>query len=56
MMNMSGFLDKEGLTYFWKKIKSILENKQDKLTAGDGISIKDNIISLSLDIAEEVGF
>lgn len=55
-MNMSDFLDKEGLTYFWKKIKLILGNKQDKLTTGDGISIKDNVISISLDIAEEVGF
>lgn len=39
------YLDKTGLTYFWNKIKSSLNNKQDKLTAGENITITNNVIS-----------
>lgn len=36
------FLNKRGLTYFWENIDEI---KQDKLTAGAGISITNDVIS-----------
>ena len=36
---MSGFLDKTGLAHLWEKMKSALSDKQDKLTAGDNITI-----------------
>lgn len=39
------YLDKNGLSYFWEKIKSALSNKQDKLTAGANITIENNVIS-----------
>ena len=42
---MSGFLDKTGLAHLWEKMKSALSDKQDKLTAGTGITIQDNVIS-----------
>lgn len=42
---MSGFLDKTGLAHLWEKMKSALSDKQDKLTAGDNITIIDNRIS-----------
>lgn len=35
-------LSKAGLRYFWSKIKTLLNNKQDKLTAGQGINIDTN--------------
>lgn len=35
----SNFLNKAGLSYFWQKIKEMLQNKQDKLTAGNNITI-----------------
>lgn len=35
----SNFLNKSGLSYFWQKIKEMLQSKQDKLTAGDNITI-----------------
>lgn len=41
----SEFLNKSGLSYFFGKIKEMLQNKQDKLTAGDNITITDNVIS-----------
>lgn len=44
---MSGFLDKTGLAHLWEKMKSALSDKQDKLTAGTGITIQDNVISAS---------
>lgn len=39
------YLDKNGLSYFWGKIKSALSHKQDKLTAGANITIENNVIS-----------
>lgn len=39
------YLDKNGLSYFWEKIKSALSKKQDKLTAGANITIENNVIS-----------
>lgn len=39
------YLDKNGLSYFWEKIKNALAKKQDKLTAGDNITIENNVIS-----------
>lgn len=41
----SEFLNKSGLSYFFGKIKEMLQGKQDKLTAGDNITIADNVIS-----------
>lgn len=43
----SNFLNKAGLSYFWQKIKEMLQGKQDKLTAGTGITIENNVISAS---------
>lgn len=37
----SNFLNKAGLSYFWQKIKEMIQGKQDKLTAGDNITIDD---------------
>lgn len=39
------YLNKDGLTYLWGKITTLLNKKQDKLTAGTGITITDNVIS-----------
>lgn len=39
------YLDKNGLSYLWEKIKSALSSKQDKLTAGANITIQNNVIS-----------
>ena len=44
---MSGFLDKTGLSYLWEKVKTALSLKQDKLSAGDNITIDNNVISAS---------
>ena len=41
----SNFLNKSGLSYFWQKIKEMIQGKQDKLTGGTGITIQDNVIS-----------
>ena len=41
-MASSNFLDKTGLSHFYSKIKEMLQNKQDKLTAGNNITITDN--------------
>lgn len=38
----SNFLNKSGLSYFYGKIKEMLQGKQDKLTAGTGITITDS--------------
>ena len=46
-MASSNFLDKTGLSHFYGKIKEMLQGKQDKLTAGTGITIQDNVISAS---------
>ena len=43
----SNFLNKSGLSYFYGKIKEMLQNKQDKLTPGTGITIQNNVISAS---------
>ena len=40
-MASSNFLDKTGLSHFYSKIKEMLQGKQDKLTAGTGITITD---------------
>ena len=39
------YLNKDGLTYLWGKITTLLNKKQDTLTAGTGITITDNVIS-----------
>lgn len=39
------YLNKDGLSYLWGKITTLLSKKQDTLTAGTGIKIKDNVIS-----------
>lgn len=46
-MASSNFLDKTGLSHFYSKIKEMIQGKQDKLTAGAGITITDNVISAS---------
>lgn len=42
-----GYLDGDGLKRFWAKIKSILGQKQNILSAGRGISIENDTVSLS---------
>ena len=39
------YLNKDGLSYLWGKITTLLNKKQDTLTAGTGITINDNVIS-----------
>ena len=39
------YLNKDGLTYLWGKITTLLNKKQDTLTAGTGITISNNVIS-----------
>lgn len=41
---MSKYLDNTGVSYLWGKIKTALAGKQDRLTAGPGISITGNQI------------
>lgn len=41
------YLDKNGLSHFWSKIKAKLSTKQDTLTPGEGITINNNVISSS---------
>ena len=41
------YLNKDGLTYLWGKITTLLNRKQDTLTAGTGIKITNNVISSS---------
>lgn len=41
-MASSNFLNKSGLSYFYSKIKEMLQKKQDKLTAGNNITITDS--------------
>ena len=41
------YLNKDGLTYLWGKITTLLNKKQDTLTAGTGITISNNVISSS---------
>lgn len=36
------YLDKNGLTYLWAKLKALFNNKQNKLTPGSGINIDSN--------------
>lgn len=52
----NSYLDKSGLTYLWSKIKALTTSKQDKLTAGYGISITNNTISVSIPNANGVNF
>lgn len=40
-----GFLDKEGLSHLWGKVRDTLAGKQDKLTPGNGVLIEGNTIS-----------
>lgn len=40
-----GYLNKEGLTYLWEKLRIALASKQNKLAPGDGIQITNNTIS-----------
>ena len=39
------YLNKDGLSYLWGKITTLLNKKQDTLTAGTGITISNNVIS-----------
>ena len=39
------YLNKDGLSYLWGKITTLLNKKQDTLTAGTGIKITNNVIS-----------
>lgn len=39
------YLNKDGLSYLWGKITTLLNKKQDTLTAGTGITITNNVIS-----------
>ena len=39
------YLNKDGLSYLWGKITTLLSKKQDTLTAGTGIKISNNVIS-----------
>lgn len=39
------YLNKDGLSYLWGKITTLLNRKQDTLTAGTGITITNNVIS-----------
>ena len=39
------YLNKDGLSYLWGKITTLLNKKQDTLTAGTGIKISNNVIS-----------
>ena len=41
------YLNKDGLTYLWGKITTLVNKKQDTLTAGTGITITNNVISSS---------
>ena len=41
------YLNKDGLSYLWGKITTLLNKKQDTLTAGTGITISNNVISSS---------
>ena len=41
------YLNKDGLSYLWGKITTLLNKKQDTLTAGTGITITNNVISSS---------
>ena len=58
------YLNKTGLTYFWQKIKAYISNalttalttKQDKLTAGTGISISGNTISVTEEPTRKIIF
>lgn len=53
----SNFLNKSGLSYFYSKIKEMLQNKQDKLYAGDNITIADDgRISASVGDSKNVFF
>ena len=49
------YLDKNGLTYFYGKVKDEIDTKQDTLTAGTNITIQNNVISAtgggSVDVA-----
>lgn len=51
---MSKYLDNTGVSYLWGKIKTALANKQDKLTAGQGINITDNQIKVNYDTATTI--
>lgn len=39
------YLNETGLAHLWASLKTLLQGKQDKLTAGSGIDITDNVIS-----------
>ena len=39
------YLNKDGLSYLWGKITTLLNKKQDTLTAGIGITLSNNVIS-----------
>lgn len=41
------FLDNNGLTYFWGKLKTLIAGKQNTLTAGNTVSLSNDVISSS---------
>ena len=41
-----GYLDQDGLTYLWQKIKTALAGKQDAITLGDGLSKDGDTLSV----------
>lgn len=42
-----GFLDNDGLSYFWGKVTSALTGKQNTITAGDGLSKEGDTLSVT---------
>lgn len=51
------YLNETGLAHLWASLKTLLQGKQDKLTAGTGIDISvvngQTVISINLSNAEE---
>lgn len=45
-----GYLDQDGLTYLWQKIKTALAGKQDAITPGDGLSENGDTLSVSIPV------
>lgn len=43
-----GFLDKDGLAHFWKKVQTGLGGKQDKLTPDGTITLQGGSIGVAL--------
>ena len=41
-----GYLDKEGLSYFWRKVRTALSGKQEQLTPDESLVLDGGNISL----------